>query len=163
MNKNVTAGLFKPIPQAIKNGLVMVIQILMIGSFACLLENIQFPLYQNFIRTFAGGTIYKILAFVDSATLGMLSLYTAVSISTCYDKIINGENKSSSFPCAATVLACFFIMIGFFEGNITDELFNIMMFSGRGMFAALLASVGGSVLFAFFCILGFFLPQLFET
>lgn len=156
MNKNITVGLFQPVPQAIKNGLVMVIQVLMIGSFACLLENIQFPLYQNFIRTFAGGTIYKILAFVDSATLGMLSLYTAVSVSTCYDRILNGEHKTSSFPCVATVLACFFVMIGFFEGNIFDEFFNILMFSGRGMFAALLASVGGSVLFALFC-------RLFKT
>ncbi|MDD7013901.1 MAG: EAL domain-containing protein [Spirochaetales bacterium] len=156
MKKSIFEGLLQPVPQAIRDGLVMVIQILMIGSFACLLENIQLPFYQHFIHTFAGGTIYEVLAFVVSATLGMLSLYTTVSISFCYARVLNGENKFSSFPYVATVLACFFIMIGFFEGNMTDGLFNISMFSGRGMFAALLSAIGGSVLFSAFC-------RLFKT
>jgi len=160
-------NLFKPIPLAIRNGLVMVIQILMIGSFAVLLEKINIPVYQNFIKTFAGGSISKILTFIDKSTLGMLSLYMTISVSISYIRIVRKDRKAASFACTATVLACFFIMIGFFQSGINTKslesfstednmnkvkelLFQVNRFSGRGMFSALIASIGGSVLFTFF-------------
>ncbi|MCM1322521.1 MAG: EAL domain-containing protein [Bacteroides sp.] len=150
MKRFQKTGLLAPVPMAIRNGFVMVIQILLIGSFACLLENLQIPLYQNFIKTFANGSILKILAFVDNSTLGMLSVYMTLAVSISYVRIERNSKKIASFACSATVLACFFIMIGFFEGNIADGTFNIYMFSGRGMFAALIAAIGGSVLFSLF-------------
>ncbi|MBO5100216.1 MAG: PTS sugar transporter subunit IIC/EAL domain-containing protein [Treponema sp.] len=142
--------LFFCIPQSIKNGLVMVIQVLMIGSFACLLENIQIPLYQEFIKNFANGSIFRLLMFIDNSTIGMLSVYTTISISVSYVRLLNYDKNSAPFACAITSLACFFIMIGFFETNISQGSFNINMFSGRGMFSALIASVFGSFLFHYF-------------
>lgn len=152
-----------PIPEALRNGLVMVIQVLLIGSFATLLEKLHVAGYQNFIHTFAGGTIYNILAFIDRSTLGMLSVYMTISVSISYVRIVRKNKQSASFACSATVLACFFIMVGFYQSGIvtsvdgfyTAENINrvkellrqVERFSGRGMFSALVASIVGSVLF----------------
>ncbi len=156
----------RPIPEALRNGLVMVIQILLIGSFAVLLEKIHISAYQDFIHNFAGGSIYNILAFIDRSTLGMLSVYMTISVSISYVRIVRKNKKSASFACSATVLACFFIMIGFYQSGIvttveeigTAENINrvrellrqVERFAGRGMFSALVASIIGSVLFTKF-------------
>ena len=73
--------------RAIRDGLVNMIPVLIIGAFALILKTFPVPAYQTFITTFGNGFLLTLLDFVYSATFGVLSVYMTLSISRSYMKI----------------------------------------------------------------------------
>lgn len=134
-----------PLVQAITNGLVMIIPITMIGSFALILRSLPVAVYQSFLATFMGGTLLQLLTMVHNATLGMLALYMTAGIAYCYAQ---GQGGSGNYGCvSATVvsLAGFVILVG-----VHQEGFLPSAFGASGMFSAIVASLSCSYLFFFF-------------
>ena len=50
--------------QSIRNGLVMIIPILLTGCFSIVLRSLPVDAYQNFIHNFGAGALYNIFSFL---------------------------------------------------------------------------------------------------
>ncbi|MBR0032750.1 MAG: hypothetical protein IJP61_10770 [Treponema sp.] len=68
--------------RTIRNGLIMVLPILFIGSFSVLLVYFPIPAYQNFISTFLGGTIQHLLfmVLISAWTIRAYSTFSTISL-----------------------------------------------------------------------------------
>ena len=60
--------------QAIRESLIMIFPIIMVGAFALVLRSFPVEVYLSFIQGFAGGVIDKFLGYLFQATFGILSL-----------------------------------------------------------------------------------------
>lgn len=94
MERFLNSQFFKKLNQnkvlvAIRGGMVMSIPWILAGSFALLLNNIPIPAYTDFITTFAGGIINRVLAVISNATLGSVSLILLLTISFAYGKAMD--------------------------------------------------------------------------
>ncbi len=129
--------------QTIRSGLVMVLPIILTGSFSVLLCYFPVPLYQGFISTFAGGAIQKLFFMIQLATLGMLPVYMTVAINVSYTALSEeGQGLSSRLASLLATLTAFFILAGIFSAG-----FSIKDLSSQGLFSALIAGLFGSYLY----------------
>ena len=113
---------------AIKKGLIMIIPIIIIGSFSMVLKYMPLTLYQEFILKFGGGIIYSFLDILYSVTFGVLSLYVVIAISYSYS-VISLKNKINSILLPIISICSYLIIIGF-----DNNKFNMTLISNRGMF-----------------------------
>lgn len=129
--------------RTIRNGLVMVLPVLLIGSFSVLLVNFPIPAYQKFISTFLGGAVQNLLFMVQLSTMGLLPLYMTASINLSYTSLAEeGPRLSERLASLLSALTCFFILSGIFTKG-----FDILDLSSQGLFSSLLAGVLASVLY----------------
>lgn len=126
---------------AIKKGLIMIIPIIIIGSFSMVLKYMPLTLYQEFILKFGGGIIYSFLDILYSVTFGVLSLYVVIAISYSYS-VISLKNKINSILLPIISICSYLIIIGF-----DNNKFNMTLISNRGMFTAILISVISSKIY----------------
>ena len=107
---------------AIRRGFIMVIPLLMLGSFAMLLKEFPIASYQEFIKNAFSGAFYKMLVFIHDATLGMISIYVTLAVSIYYVRM-ERLSKNYTFVCGLTAVASFFVLAGVKISNIgTDSL-----------------------------------------
>ncbi|MFV0516021.1 MAG: PTS sugar transporter subunit IIC/EAL domain-containing protein [Aminipila sp.] len=128
--------------QAVRDGLIMAIPIIMIGSFALVLRTLPIKLYQKFLNTFAGGIIADLFSTIEDATLGILSIYLVFSISIAMSKI--KESRQIHLSAAFTSVICFVILSGAFLGNPEQLLDG---FGSRGTFVAIITTVVSTSLY----------------
>lgn len=126
---------------AIKKGLIMIIPIIIIGSFSMVLKYMPLTLYQEFISKFGGGIIYSFLDILYSVTFGVLSLYVVIAISYSYS-VISLKNKINSILLPIISICSYLIIIG-----LDNNKFNMTLISNRGMFTAILISVISSKIY----------------
>lgn len=126
---------------AIRRGLIMVIPILMIGAFARVLMTLPVNVYQEFLKNTFSGAFLSMLTFLYDATMGILSLYIAFSI-TIYYLRAKGLSHNYSFVGAMTAVASFLILSGVRIDDIDIEVFGV-----KGMFTAIFCAVVVSRLF----------------
>lgn len=55
---------------AVKKGFMLVIPVVLTGSFALLLSNFPIPAYQEWLDSFGGGILLTLLNFIVDATTG---------------------------------------------------------------------------------------------
>ena len=135
--------------RTIRNGLVIVLPVLLIGSFSVLLVYFPIPSYQKFISTFLGGAIQNLLFMVQLSTLGLLPVYMTASINLSFTALTeDGQRLSERVSSLLSALTCFFIITGVFSSG-----FNILNLSSQGLFSSLLAGVFASVLYQKFELL----------
>ena len=127
---------------SIRNGLITVIPVLIIGAFALIIYNLPIKSYQTFIASFASGAIVDIFTLINSATFGMLSVYITLSISLSYAKNKIGAS-SYLYGAPITALACFFIL----TGVLTDS-FSIDALGVKGMFTAIITSLAATQIYS---------------
>lgn len=70
--------------RCIRNSLVMLIPILLIGSFATVLEYLPVKVYQEFITSFGDGILVLLFEYIYYATSGMVSIYMTISLALSY-------------------------------------------------------------------------------
>jgi cellobiose-specific phosphotransferase system component IIC len=68
----------------IKTSLAMVIPILFIGSITVLLNGFPVQAYQDFLDSFWGGALRKLIQIIQSTTVGNLAIYMTVALNLCY-------------------------------------------------------------------------------
>ncbi len=135
----------------IRNGMIMVLPVLFIGSIVVMLVYLPIPAYQNFISTFAGGAIQSLLFLIQLSTLGLLPVYMTISINLCYTNATQeGPKFLSKLTSLLAALTSFAILSGLFTSS-----FELKELSSLGLFSALISGVFASVLFQkfekFFC------------
>ena len=81
------------IVKIIRDALVNIIPVLIIGAFALIIKSFPVGAYQSFIETFAGGFIYKLAEAIYSATFGVLSVYMTYSITISPGLILSKANN----------------------------------------------------------------------
>lgn len=128
--------------QAIRNGLVTLIPILMIGAFSLVLKSLPLTAYQEFIAGWSGGFLYALINGVYNVTFGLLSVYMTLSISYQYSLLKSSGARSHSGGMIIVALVCFFILSGMTTGTATEGSFG-----AQGTFIAILASLAGSELY----------------
>ena len=142
MNKNnvllkmATRASQSTIVRSIRNGLVNMIPVIIIGAFALILKEFPVAAYKEFINTFADGFIYNFFAFINNATFGMLSVYMTFSISRAFMKIKADSAIVHSGAIFSSLIA-FFILTGsvaegFVVGNLGPKSMLIAIASGLG-------------------------------
>lgn len=127
--------------QSVRDGLVMLIPILMIGSFSVVLRSMPISWYQNFIQGFAGGILSDIFVWLYSATIGFMAVYLNIAISISY----TGKRLSDrafSYGSLFTSLICFCIF-----GGLLQEGFSVSFLGSQGIFSAIVCSLCASSLY----------------
>ncbi len=130
--------------RSVRNGLVDLIPVLIIGAFALILQTFPVDAYQEAVASIAGGFFLKLLEMVYSATFGMLSVYMVFSISYEYMKIKADPEVVSGGANVASLLA-FFILTGTYLPTFgTDST------GPKSMFLAIITALGASDLYLAF-------------
>jgi len=127
---------------AIKKGFLLVIPVVLTGSFALLLSNFPVPLYQEFLASFAGGALLSLLGFIVGATTDFLSLYLVLAISYFYSDSLAGQNLTLRMTAMVTACACFIASFGGAGGSLTLSCFGTI-----GVFTAMVCSILATRLF----------------
>ena len=98
--------------QAIRQGLVLTIPVLLVGSFCLVFLNLPLGAYQDALSVLPWVTSALTMAY--DATMGIFSLYVAVSIGLCYARAYAarfGGFFIQGAPFAA--LAGYLVLVGF--------------------------------------------------
>lgn len=127
--------------QAIKNGFIMVIPIIITGAFALILINFPIPEYQNFISSIFGGTVKELLQNIYNCTMGLLSLIMVLTISYSYAQL-NAKSLSVLCELPIVAIACYMIISGVFNND-----FSIDSFSNKGFFTSIFVAIVASKLY----------------
>ena len=130
--------------RAIRNGLVGLIPILIIGAFALVLKSFPIEAYQNFITTFWDGAFYSFFNFIYSATFGVLSVYMTFSIAMAFSRLKTDKNGGRAGAIFSSLLV-FFILAGTFLPT-----FSLDSMGPKSMLVALIAGLGASALYFLF-------------
>lgn len=120
---------------AIRRGLIMVIPVLMMGSFALILKSMPFDAYQRFIVNAFSGAFLQMLNFIYDATFGLISVYMSFAISIYFIRAL-GAKDNYAFVGALTTVVSFFILCGV---NIDDV--NFEHFGTEGIFTAIFCGI----------------------
>ena len=123
--------------KVVRNGLVHIIPVLIIGAFALVFQTFPVQHYQTFINNFLGGFLLRLFEIIYSATFGVLSIYMTYSISRSYvhlkseisSDIVNGG-------AVVTSLISFFILSGSYL-----DIFSTEQMGPKSMFLAILTAL----------------------
>ena len=127
--------------QGIRQSLVAIIPILLVGSFALIIKNLPIKQYQIFIINYYDGFLLHILDTVYNSTIGVISVYICVSLA------INGEYNidNKNYILVFISLITFFM----FSGAFDFDKFNINVLGEDGVFVAILCTIFASKLYMF--------------
>ena len=127
--------------QAIRQGLVLTIPVLLVGSFCLVFLNLPFGAYQDALSALPWITSALTMAY--DATMGIFSLYVAVSIGLCYARAYAarfGGFFIQGAPFAA--LAGYLVLVGFGWGSV-----DLAVLSTRSLFVAIISGLGSAMLY----------------
>lgn len=127
---------------AIQRTLVMLIPVLLIGSFAALLEALPIEAYTAFITTWCGGILYKLFDMLHSITFGMFAVYMAAIIGYQIGAMKSKTDQSRKYGTMVASIGCLFILSDVMTGKIGT-------LGGYRMLIAILAAGVGSWLYLF--------------
>lgn len=127
--------------RAIRQGLVSLIPILMVGACALVLKSLPIAAYQNFICNFCGGALMLFFNGVYSVTFGLLSIYMTVSIAYYFTSYHISNKKRFYIPTIISALTYFVVFTGI--NNLTVDTLG-----PKGMFAAIFSALVAPTLFS---------------
>ena len=129
------------IVRAVRDGLVAMTPILIIGAFSLILKTFPVSAYQRFIADFAGGFIMDLLDIVYNATFGVLAVYMTYCISRGYMKLKADPEMVNGGAVLASLLS-FFILAGAYLPD-----FGTGNMGPKSMFLAIITGLGASALY----------------
>lgn len=129
---------------AISQGLMQTMPIMIIGSLSTLFSAIQWEPYQNFIAP-----VRHIIAMPATFTINVLAIYTAFSIAYKY---ATSYNKEGIIPAFLSLFS-FLVMTPISVFEVGEMSVNAMTFDwlgARGLFAAMIVSIVSTRLYLYF-------------
>ncbi|WP_180995005.1 PTS sugar transporter subunit IIC/EAL domain-containing protein [Raoultibacter timonensis] len=127
--------------QAIRQGLILTIPVLLVGSFSLIFLNLPIEPYREFL---AGAPWFQgVLDTAYAATMGIFSLYVSVAIALRYASAYAerfGGFFTQGAPFAA--LAAYLMFVGF-----GSEAFDQVVLSTRSLFIAIVCGLVSSMLY----------------
>ncbi|MCR5291034.1 MAG: EAL domain-containing protein [Treponema sp.] len=132
-----------PLLQAIRNAMLRILPLLIIGYIAQAIVEFPINAYQSFIHTFAHSVILSIFSQIAFVTQGLMGVYFSFCVSIC----ISEQKKTSrhgTYAAAAVSTICFMTMSGMANA---DQVIEAMQNSN--LFIALLCSAITTELYLF--------------
>ena len=126
---------------AVKKGFLLVIPVVLTGSFALLLRNFPLAAYQAALGSF-GGVLPRLLDFIIDSTTGFLSLYLLLAISFFYSAHLAGDNLTLRLMSMVAASVSFIASFGGAGGSLTVECFGT-----TGVFTAMVCALLSTRLF----------------
>jgi lactose/cellobiose-specific phosphotransferase system IIC component len=135
-----------PTLQAIRNGFLLCLPLVVIGALAVLLNNLPLPFYQNAMRELFGEKWQQgFFALAWQGSFGILSLPMVIGI--CYS-LVQTHNQSQLLmpanPVTVSVVATGSFVVLLPSGNFTAYL------GVQGLFVGILVSVAATRMFLYF-------------
>lgn len=130
--------------RAVRDGLVNIIPVLIIGAFALVLKTFPIQAYQDFIASFLNGFLFNLFDLINTATFGVLSLYMTFAISRAYMKIKADADIVHGGAIIASLIS-FFMLSG---TNLVE--FKLENMGPKSMLLAILAGTIASELYSRF-------------
>lgn len=130
--------------QAIRESLIMIFPIILVGSFALVFRSFPVDAYVSFIQGFAGGVIDKFLEYLYQATFGILSLYMVISLSICYINKM-GRGSESYFGGVFSSL----IVFGFSSGLLHERADVLACVGVNAIFTGIVSALLATGLYIF--------------
>ncbi len=127
--------------RAVRNGLINIIPVLIIGAFALILKTFPVEGYQNAISTFADGFFLELLNLIYSATFGVLSVYMTFSISRSFMKLKSDRDIVTGGAVIASFISFFILSGAYIDGYSLDSM------GPKSMFLAIITGLGASALY----------------
>lgn len=109
-----------PLIKAVRQGMVLMIPILVSSAVALMLSSLPFPNYQEFLETLWNGRIAAFLGLIRSASEGSLAI--GLALTTCFSYAMQ-KNRSRG-EAVTVMLTAVVSLIGFSgipQGNISVE------------------------------------------
>ena len=128
-----------------RNGMVMVMPLLIIGAFSQVFLNFPVSWYQEFLSSVPGSVLAEILHGIYNATIGIISIYITCTISLSYAQL-NTRQPEFMYGPPLTAVACFLIV----SGAAFSEKAFISFLGVKGIFSAVFSAVISSYLYTFF-------------
>ncbi len=90
---------------AVRQGLVMLIPLIVIGSISLMIKSLPIPAYQKALESFCNGKILEILNYIYSGTFQIFSLALAVTTSVSYAMLNQKSKTDREIVSDCTILA----------------------------------------------------------
>lgn len=132
---------------AIRQGLINMMPILIIGSFSILFNNLPIPAFQNFMTSVFGSEWKSAASSIYSGTIQIMSLGILLSISYSLAKSKQAvkQREINAVTVALVSLGCLITI-----SHIEDNALKFSQLGATGLFVAVLVAVFSSLLFFFF-------------
>lgn len=132
--------------KAIKNALVNLIPVLMTGAFVVVLRDMPITPYHDFIREWAGGSLFSFLNLVYNVTYGLMGVFMVLSIGYHYGMLRDSEHTELVYANSIICVGCFFVLSGTQEGVLSWSALGT-----TSMFIAIFSGLAASSLFYLLC------------
>lgn len=130
---------------AVRQGMVMMIPLLVSGSMALMVSSLPVPVYQEFLAGLWGGRVVEFLRFIQSASFGFFAVGLALTTSLSYAMIRRKAGGGSRGEAVTVMLVTMASLVGF--SGIQREGFSVAALGTNNIFTALFVALGCSVLF----------------
>ena len=132
---------------AIRQGMIMMIPLLVVGYFAVMLINLPIPAYRKFMGLLCHGRVIEVLQCIYSSVNDFFSVFLAVATSVSY--AIMKRRKKGIYESTGNIIILVIITLAAFAGysGIQYDTFSIRMFSNMHAFTALFVSLVSSELY----------------
>lgn len=121
--------------KVVRNGLTLMIPLILLGGIACAFMNLPFP---NYVEAFSGGklsALYQILHAIYQGTFGMFSVLLVAALSISY-----GMERNEPLDQAVIYVV---VALGAFGAqlNLGSELFDLNQIGPQGSFSAIVITL----------------------
>lgn len=135
-----------PALMAVRQGMIMLIPLLVIGAMSLMLSSLPIPAYQTFLPKLLNGKVVEFLAFIRSAALSLFAVALALTTSFSYAMMRKKEKGVGYGDSVILMLITLMSLIGYL--GIQYEDFSITSFGTARIFTALFISLlSGSMYF----------------
>ncbi len=141
IDQTINNGVIFP---SVREGLLNIAPILLIGAIALLLHTLPIDMYQDFIGSFAGGFLYQMFHWIYQITFGLLSLFLTVSIAIRFC----GKTNYKSVNYIGTIFSAVCVFFVMTEAMLPE---NIVSLGVNGVFTAIVSGLLGPSLFITAC------------
>lgn len=129
--------------RCIRESLVMIVPVILVGAFALILKSLPIIGYEKFIQELFGGTVYLFLDCFVRASFGMMSVYLTISIALCFGNHFCNSRRDRFGVVFAAIFA--FLL---YSGVMQDE--DLSVLGANGLFTAMVCGLVAAALFHFF-------------
>lgn len=130
---------------AVRQGMVMMIPLLVSGSMALMLVSLPVSVYQEFLSRLWGGRLVVFLRFIQSASFGFFAVGLALTTSYSYAALRQKDMGGGKGDPVMVMLVTMVSLIGF--SGIQQEEFSVATLGTNNIFTALFIALSCSALF----------------
>lgn len=128
---------------AIRQGLIMMIPLIVLGSFALMIKSLPIPAYQKILPEIFGGKFVEILDYINAGTFQIFSVVLAVTTSVSYGVIKDTKLQSGRAvlnDCFILAVITLISLMGYM--GIQREDFSVGALGTTNTFMAILIALG---------------------